>query len=53
MYARNLFNFLSPAISEGELQIDWEDEVFARTVLTRDGEIKHEGTRQSLEAKNQ
>ena len=53
MYARNLFNFLSPAISEGDLQIDWEDEVFARTVLTRDGEIRHEGTRQSLEAKNQ
>jgi len=53
MYARNLFNFLSPAISEGELKIDWEDEVFAKTVLTRDGEIKHEGTRQSLEAKNQ
>src|SRR5690606_13994753 len=53
MYARNLFNFLSPAISEGELNIDWEDEVFAKTVLTRDGEIKHEGTRQSLEAKNQ
>jgi H+-translocating NAD(P) transhydrogenase subunit alpha len=53
MYARNLFNFLSPAISEGKLKIDWEDEVFAKTVLTRDGEIKHEGTRQSLEAKNQ
>ena len=53
MYARNLFNFLSPAISEGELKIDWEDEVFARTVLTRDGEIKHEGTRQSLDAKDQ
>ena len=51
MYARNLFNFLSPAISEGELKIDWEDEVFASTVLTHGGEVKHEGTRQSLEAK--
>jgi NAD(P) transhydrogenase subunit alpha len=50
MYARNLFNFLSPAISEGELKIDWEDEVFASSVLTRDGEITHEGTRQSIEA---
>jgi NAD(P) transhydrogenase subunit alpha len=50
MYARNLFNFLSPAISEGELAIDWEDEVFASSVLTRDGEITHEGTRQSIEA---
>lgn len=50
MYARNLFNFLSPAIKEGELGIDWEDEVFASSVLTRDGEIRHEGTRQSIEA---
>jgi NAD(P) transhydrogenase subunit alpha len=50
MYARNLFNFLSPAIKEGELEIDWDDEVFASSVLTRDGEIKHEGTRQSIEA---
>jgi H+-translocating NAD(P) transhydrogenase subunit alpha len=51
MYARNLFNFLSPAISGGELNINWEDEVFASTALTRDGEIKHEATRQALEAK--
>jgi len=49
MYARNLFNFLSPAISESELRIDWEDEVFASSVLTRDGEIKHEGTRRSID----
>ena len=49
MYARNLFNFLSPAISESELRIDWEDEVFASSVLTRDGEIKHEGTRKSID----
>lgn len=49
MYARNLFNFLSPAITDGELKIDWEDEVFAKAVLTRDGEIRHESTRKALE----
>jgi NAD(P) transhydrogenase subunit alpha len=49
MYARNLFNFISPAISEGELQINWEDEVFASSALTRDGEIKHEPTREAIE----
>ena len=49
MYARNLFNFIKPAISEeGELSIDWEDEVFASSALTRDGEIKHEQTREAL-----
>ncbi len=50
MYARNLFNFIKPAISEeGELTIDWEDEVFASSALTRDGEIKHEPTRDAIE----
>ncbi len=49
MYARNLFNFLKPAIPKGELAIDWNDEVFAQSCLTRDGEIKHEPTRKALE----
>jgi NAD(P) transhydrogenase subunit alpha len=50
MYARNLFNFIKPAISEeGELTIDWDDEVFAQSALTRDGEIKHEPTREAIE----
>ena len=49
MYARNLYNFISPAIEEGELKIDWEDEVFASSALTRDGEIKHEPTREAIE----
>ena len=49
MYARNLFNFLSPAINkEGELAIDWNDEVFAGAVLTHDGTIRHEPTRKAL-----
>src|SRR5271154_4643668 len=49
MYSRNLFNFLKPAIHAGELAIDWNDEVFAGAVLTRDGQIKHEATRATIE----
>jgi NAD(P) transhydrogenase subunit alpha len=49
MYARNLFNFLKPALAKGELAIDWNDEVFAQACLTRAGEIKHEATRKALE----
>ncbi|HUL47420.1 MAG TPA: NAD(P) transhydrogenase subunit alpha [Steroidobacteraceae bacterium] len=48
MYARNLFNFLKPGISKGELAIDWNDEVFAQSCLTRDGVIKHEPTAKAL-----
>jgi NAD(P) transhydrogenase subunit alpha len=41
MYARNLFNLLSPFITEeGELDLDMEDEVIAKTVLTCSGEVK-------------
>jgi NAD(P) transhydrogenase subunit alpha len=50
MYARNLLNFLKPAIDKGgELRIDWNDEVFAGAVLTHDGVIKHEATRKAIE----
>ncbi len=49
MYARNLYNLLEPALKEGQLQIDWDDEVFAGTVLTRDGDVVHEATRTVLE----
>jgi len=49
MYARNLFNFLKPALVKGELAIDWNDEVFAQSCLTRGGEIKHEPTAKALE----
>lgn len=49
MYARNLFNFIKSAIgADGELNIDWEDEVFAKSALTRDGEIRHEPTRDAI-----
>ena len=50
MYARNLFNFLKPALAKGELAIDWNDEVFAQSCLVSGGQIKHEPTKQALEA---
>jgi H+-translocating NAD(P) transhydrogenase subunit alpha len=49
MYARNLFNFLKPALAKGELAIDWNDEVFAQSCLTSGGQIKHAATAKALE----
>src|SRR5690606_24184404 len=49
MYARNLLNFITPALKDGELAIDWEDEVFAASALVRDGEIVHEPTLKAIE----
>jgi H+-translocating NAD(P) transhydrogenase subunit alpha len=50
MYARNLYNLLSPALKQGALSIDWSDEVFAGTVLTHAGQVKHEPTAKLLVA---
>jgi NAD(P) transhydrogenase subunit alpha len=45
MYARNVLNFLKPAIDkDGGLAIDWTDEVFAQSALTHDGQVRHEAT---------
>ncbi len=48
MYARNLYNLLIPALKGGQLAIDWNDEVFAGTVLTHAGEVRHEATAKLL-----
>jgi NAD(P) transhydrogenase subunit alpha len=50
MYARNLYNFLKPALGkDATLAIDWQDEVFAQSCLTHAGAIKHEPTRKLVE----
>jgi NAD(P) transhydrogenase subunit alpha len=49
MYARNLFNFLSLSIKEGNIQLDWNDDLIANTCLTHGGEIKHAATKQQIE----
>jgi len=41
-YARNLMHFLTPFLVDGELRLDWGDEVLKGSVLTRDGEIVNE-----------
>ncbi len=50
MYARNLLNFIKPALAAGVLTIDWNDEVFAASCVTHDGSIRHEPTKKTVEA---
>jgi NAD(P) transhydrogenase subunit alpha len=49
MYAKNMLNLLDPMIKDGKFDPDWEDEVVAGCLLTRDGEIKHQPTRELFE----
>jgi NAD(P) transhydrogenase subunit alpha len=48
-YARNLMHFLTPFIKDGELVLDWDDEVLAGSVLTRDGAIVNQQARERIE----
>jgi NAD(P) transhydrogenase subunit alpha len=43
LYARNLFNFVSPLIDKAtkDLKIDWNDDIIKGTCLTREGEVIH------------
>jgi H+-translocating NAD(P) transhydrogenase subunit alpha len=51
LYARNIQSLLGLMISEeGELSLDFEDEVIAGACITRDGEIVHEAARAAAEA---
>ncbi len=49
MYAKNLLNFLTPMIKDGEFAPDWEDEVITGSALTSDGAIVHDATREQVE----
>ncbi|MFY2765481.1 NAD(P) transhydrogenase subunit alpha [Arenimonas sp. MALMAid1274] len=40
MYARNVFNFLALSLKDGQLVLDWNDELIARTCLAHAGERK-------------
>jgi NAD(P) transhydrogenase subunit alpha len=48
-YARNLLNFVTPLVADGELALDWDDEVVAGSVLTRDGRIANDAVRERIE----
>lgn len=48
LYAKNLYNFLSPWIKDGQLALDWSDEVVAGTALCREGSTVHATVKQVL-----
>ena len=51
LYARNIQSLLGLMISEeGELTLDFDDEVIAGACITRGGEIVHEGAKAAAEA---
>ena len=49
MFSKNLLNFFTPMIADGEVSPDWDDEVVADSTLTRDGAIVHAPSRENVE----
>jgi NAD(P) transhydrogenase subunit alpha len=49
LYARNVTSLLELMVKEGELTLDFDDDVIAGACITRDGEIVHEGARKATE----
>jgi NAD(P) transhydrogenase subunit alpha len=49
MYSKNMLTFLQHLLKEGELNLDFEDEITASTCITREGKIVHEATRSAIE----
>ena len=45
LYARNVAALLDLLVDDGELRLNFDDEVVAGACVTRDGEIVHEGAR--------
>jgi NAD(P) transhydrogenase subunit alpha len=47
LYARNVQSLLGLMVKEGELTLDFDDEVIAGACITRDGKIVHDGAREA------
>jgi H+-translocating NAD(P) transhydrogenase subunit alpha len=50
LYAKNVENLLDLLISEGELSVDFDDEIVAGACITHGGEIKNERAREAAGA---
>ncbi|MDQ3938737.1 MAG: Re/Si-specific NAD(P)(+) transhydrogenase subunit alpha [Chloroflexota bacterium] len=48
-YARNISTFLLHFVKEGQMHYDFEDEITAATVISHDGQIVQQATREALE----
>ncbi len=48
MFAKNIVNFLNNMIKDGQVVIDMSDEITASTLVCKDGQLVHAGTREAM-----
>jgi len=49
LYAKNQYNLIELFIKDKAINLDWSDEVIAKTALTHGGEIKNEAAKKAVE----
>lgn len=49
MYSRNVQNLLGLLIKDGQLNLDFDDEIIAGTCITHGGEVVHKATRERMQ----
>jgi NAD(P) transhydrogenase subunit alpha len=49
LYSKNQFNLIELFTKDGAINIDWSDEVLAKSCLTHAGEIKNEAAKKAVE----
>lgn len=50
LYSKNQYNLIELFVKDGAINIDWTDEVLAKSCLTHAGEIKNEAAKKAVEA---
>jgi NAD(P) transhydrogenase subunit alpha len=48
MFSKNVETLLKELVTEGELSLDFEDEIVAGTCVTHGGEVRHGPTKEKL-----
>ena len=52
MYSKNITTFLDHLLDEGELKLDFEDEITSATCITHEGKVVHEATRTAIDGES-
>lgn len=48
LYANNMVHYIENLFKQGPGKIDWNDDIVSASLVTRNGEIVHEGTRKAM-----
>jgi NAD(P) transhydrogenase subunit alpha len=48
LYSKNITTFFATMVQDGELDIDYEDEIISSTMVTRDGTVPNEDLKERL-----